>query len=449
MLSRVARPFRWVDLPTELEAVPFESPANQLAKSIEQCRQALAQGMAPTPQLKHAFLSSLAQLIKQATCPSHGDSIYRAQVLRYGSPAVKEFVALHTTEKADSRRITGLVDRIAHPAKLARLPLLHGRGCLTQWRASAIAADWSTLSVLSQSLLSAPEPDPHSGRLQVYRSILDSPHLERLRRLQVLRSDPQVQQYSALVSQNSPAAGSIEAQAYGQDAQAIGRKAEDLATHALKALAQRLSHSSTHKYGVFNSLRTPASLCKTSSHAKQEWDAVLLRQVPLAYPYPIWDLCLLLEAKTSVDSACQDFPRLRRGLALLAQAEANKIYPFRSPGGLLYLRGSSLRHLGSDHDTLKQKVLYCCINRPEKRQRLLGPACRMQLLSTPESLDYAWRLQGQHDVHLTLLKPIWTALTECSRFKDILNQLPAQQQARELITQPSDLLMALDQPESE
>ncbi|KAG1257227.1 hypothetical protein G6F65_015994 [Rhizopus arrhizus] len=96
----------------------------------------------------------------------------------------------------------------------------------------------------------------------------------------------------------------------------------------------------------------PASIPASAERAKSEWDAVLLRQTRTDAATPVWDVCLLLEAKASIDAATADLPRLQRGLRLLAHADDNAVYPFQTRQGVMHLRGASLRALPADPSDL-------------------------------------------------------------------------------------------------
>lgn len=189
---------------------------------------------------------------------------------------------------------------------------------------------------------------------------------------------------------------------------------------------------------------------------------------------PIWNVCLLVEAKASADAATKDLPRLLRGVNLLAQADANTTYSFSCREGTVQINGQSLVALKLDlpepdilelgpleppgaiqpsalqrsapkPDTtkLKQTVLYCCDELPENGTRLLSAASRMQLLSTPASLNYATKLQRNQATTLQELEPVWRQLLNSPHWRPVLHQYQTMRQARDLMVHPDDLLEAI------
>src|SRR5690606_20488171 len=134
-------------------------------------------------------------------------------------------------------------------------------------------------------------------------------------------------------------------------------------------------------YRVVTSMRVPASLAAGVERAKTEWDVVLLsRAVGEADTAP-WDVGLLVEAKASIDAVATDFPRLLRGVQLLAGADRKAIYQFQTREGMVQLSGASLSRLSAASADLEKYVLYCCDGTADSSSRLLSAASRMQLLS--------------------------------------------------------------------
>src|SRR5690606_20420442 len=125
----------------------------------------------------------------------------------------------------------------------------------------------------------------------------------------------------------------------------------------------------------------PSSIPGNAERAKSEWDVVLLRQAETLDTEPVWDICLLVEVKASVDAATTDFQRLLRGLRLLANARKDIVYPVTTRQGEMRLSGASLSTLPVDADDLADTVLYCSDASVETAPRLLSAASRMQLLS--------------------------------------------------------------------
>src|SRR5690606_204681 len=109
----------------------------------------------------------------------------------------------------------------------------------------------------------------------------------------------------------------------------------------------------------------------------------------------VWDVCLLVEAKASADAATKDFPRLLKGLEILAEASSDSDYAFSTREGSIRISGASLCALSSHEAELKKFVMYCCDEITEGTPRLLSAASRMQLLSAPASLDFASMLSDR------------------------------------------------------
>jgi hypothetical protein len=218
-----------------------------------------------------------------------------------------------------------------------------------------------------------------------------------------------------------------------------------LGTQALEALARRLNEEAGDgpPYRVVSSMRVPATIPASPDGAKGEWDGVLLRQAGTAESPPAWDICLLMEAKASVDAATSDLPRLLRGLRLLAHAEERVTYTFATRQGPVRLRGQSLRALGGCDAALERIVLYCCDAPADETPRLLGAASRMQLLSTRASLEFAVMPAGARDAEPHALEQVWHQLLHEPRWSAVLNQYPMLCQARDLMAHPDDLLAAI------
>lgn len=187
------------------------------------------------------------------------------------------------------------------------------------------------------------------------------------------------------------------------------------------------------------SLRVPASIPASHERAKTEWDVVLLRRRSAE----AWDVCLLVEVKASVDAATTDFPRLLRGLCLLAQADADIVYAFDTQQGTVPLHGASLRALPTDEASLAATVLYCCDAPAEAAPRLLGAASRMQLLSAPATLAFASALAGTQHADPCDLEPVWHHLLASPKWGAVLHQLPMLRAVRDLMVHTDDLLAAL------
>jgi len=482
ILSKVARRYP----PPQLPALPLsEPPATVLAAVIEQARRALAEGRRPSTSMKQRFLDALAALIRAAMQPENGDPAIQAMVLRHHDAVVREYASLHAHAHSDRRRVRTLVNAIAHPARLRRERQTAastgtgaepeaGTGILAALYDHARAEAWEALASAGRAMLvdAAPpalggasnqgatgaEAAPSSPLNNRLAHLLNSTALRRLRRLDALAAHDAVCRYRTLRDQMGPRARSDAASAGGSASHRRGAAVEAAAARALEALARRLNAAEDGggpRYRVVTSMRAPATLPAHHSHAKTEWDAVLLRQAEDG----TWEIGLLVEAKASVDAAATDLPRLLRGLRLLAQADENAVYTFQTREGAVALRGASLRRLpGSDAD-LAAAVLYCS-NAPEQpAPRLLSAASRMQLLSAPASLAFASTLDadahretGQgpetpaHRETAGRLEPVWRDLLASQRWHAVLNQYSTLCTALGLMVHVRDLEAAAHRP---
>lgn len=412
---------------------------------IEQARAALALGSGPDPSLKGVFLDALAQMIHEAMRAEQGDPAFQAMVLRFRAPQVREFASLSAHAERDRRQVRTAVASVAHPAKLQRLSPGPQREALARLHALASSACWPELADTGKQMLGMPGVSEEPSLARSLRQLVEDGALERLQRLAVLASDEQVRQYEALWNRNGPRSGSPAAAAQGRVAQQRGAAVEASAAHALETLARRLNEApgAQATYRVVTSMHVPASMPGSTERAKSEWDVVLLRQADAGDSTPVWDVCLLVEVKASPDAATTDFPRLLRGLRLLAQAEPDVDYPFATRQGDVLLRGASLSALLVDADRLMDTVLYCCDASAEPAPRRLGAAGRMQLLSAQESLAFASRVAQALPAATQDLEPVWQQLLESSRWKAVLEQYATLRQVRELMVHVDDLLAAV------
>ena len=430
-------------------AIQETGPATALAFAIEQAREALSRGDVPDPALKHYFTAALARLIHEAMHVEGGDPVFQAAVLRHSAAQVREYASLAAHADQDRRLVHSTVNAIAHPAKQERIPPGEQRKDLAQLHACAASASWTALFDTARRLLRTPEATNQLTLERGLTRLLQCPALERLRRLETLASDKLVRRYESLWDRNGPRSGSHAAIARGSASQQRGAAVETLAAQALQVLARRLNEkdgSSAH-YRVVTSMRVPASIPASAERAKSEWDAVLLRQAPMsnastADASTVWDVCLLVEAKASVDAATTDLPRLLRGLRLLAHAEESAVYSFKTRQGAVCLRGASLRALTTDTAGLRMSVLYCCDAAAEAAPRLLSAASRMQLLSAPASVEFASTAQ-KRQTDPESLEPVWHDLLASNKWSGVLHQYPMLRQVRELMVHTDDFLDAV------
>ncbi|MFD4838789.1 3-deoxy-D-arabino-heptulosonate 7-phosphate synthase [Achromobacter sp. NPDC058515] len=445
-LRAVARRYRVPPMPAATPAMQESDPATALAIAIEQARVALLGGAAPDAAVKRLFVESLARLIREAMRAPQGDPVFQAMALRHRAPRVREHASLSAHAGQDRRAVHTAINGIAHPGKQQRLPPGPQREALAQLHAAAGSASWSALAAIARHVLALPETGHDAPVRRGLTQLLDDPGLARLQRLDALASDELVQQYQSLWDRNGPRPGSPAAAAQGSASRRRGAAVEALAAQALEALARRLGAETGAPYRVATSMRVPASMPGSAERAKTEWDAALLRQAPIADATPAWDVCLLVEAKASVDAATTDLARLLRGLRLLAQADASVAYPFECGQGTLRLTGASLSALTTDEAGLARTVLYCCDAPAEPAPRLLGAAGRMQLLSAQASLEFAARLADGQAVEAQDLEPLWHELLTSRQWGAVLNQYPMLRQVRDLMVHTDDLLAAVNGP---
>lgn len=442
ILRSIPRPYR---LPALQKA--DRRPSTLLAFTLEQARRAQAAGEAPDAGLEHSFIDAIAALIRDALQEESGDPAFQAMALKHGSPTVREHAALSSRLQHDRRRVHNLVNAFAHPAKLQRLPPGVQRSTLAQLHAAVSASAWPAVLEAINHLLAMQVPRSDTGLTESLKQLKEEPALQRLQQLEALQTHEEVQQYLSLWEQQGPTANSRAAAREGAAGRRRGINVETLTKHALQALAQRLNEAQPQAlpYRVVSSLHVPASFPNRQKGAKTEWDAVLLRQAPGAAAdtaTTAWDICLLVEAKASADAAGTDLPRLLRGLRLLAQADPQQLYSFKAREGLIPLRGESLSTLPTDAGWLQHTVLYCSNDSNNKEPRLLSAAARMQLLSAPQSLQFATALKQGQPVDTQCLQALWQEILNAGQWHAVLHQYETLRQARELMVHTDDLLQA-------
>ncbi|MFY3552416.1 3-deoxy-D-arabino-heptulosonate 7-phosphate synthase [Achromobacter insolitus] len=429
-----------------ISRIPTEgaSPATALAVAIERARLSLEAGGTPPPALKHAFLDALERLIRDALREPDGDPVFQAMLLRHRLASVREYASLSARAAQDRREIIAAANAIAHPAKVERMPAGPAREAMAALHAAAVSESWTTLPAAARHLLALSSATGQPSAAAALDRLPASPALERLRRLDELAAEDEVRRYCALWEQQGPRPGSAGALAEGNASRRRGDAVEALALQALQALARRLNDAEGRQaYQAVSSMRVPPTIPANAERAKSEWDAALLRRCADENAPPAWDLCLLLEAKASADAAATDFPRLLRGLRLLAHADPQTDYAFSTRQGRFALRGASLRGLPVDGPRLDATVLYFCDGPAESIPRLLSAASRMQLLSAPPSLEYASRA-AQDQNAAQALAPVWQLLLESPQWASVLHQYPTLCQARELMVHADDLTDAIN-----
>ncbi|EJE55060.1 hypothetical protein PMI14_00060 [Acidovorax sp. CF316] len=443
VLRTAARRYR---LPAEPEAGPQAGPTAAMALALEQVRRARAGAQRPDAATRQSFLEALAHLIREAMRMEDGDAAYQATVLARQAPQVQECIDLQNHAEQDRRQLRAGANAVAHPARRQHCGPGALHDALERLHAQAESGQWAALGDTLQQLLAMAQTADAPALQRSLARLLEGPALARLQRAGALQDDPQVQAYQRLRDRQGPRPGTAEASAYGDMAQQRGAAMETLAARALEALAQRLDRAegSHGAWRVVTSLRVPPSIPASAERAKSEWDAVLLHQAPgTAGQPPAWDVCLLLEAKASVDAVASDFSRLRRGLRLLGHADAGTAYTFLSREGEVRLRGASLGALDRPDTDLRATVLYCTDAPAPPTPHLLAAASRMQLLGAAQSLAFATALAEGRPADAQDLEPVWQALLESPQWEPVLQQYPTLRCVRELMVHVDDLAQAV------
>ena len=444
-LRVVARRYRLPAMDADFSRLQRTNPESALAILIEQARVEMVHGESRDGALKREFVETLAQIVRKALRTESGDPLFQAMVLRHQTAQVREYASLSAQADQDRRFVHASVNAIAHPAKTERiLPGPH-REALTELYERARSASWLAVHDAVQRLFADADVARQPSFQRALMQLVASPALERLQRLEALKSDDLVRQYESLLDRDGLRPGSSKAVAQGIASQQRGCAAEASATQALEALARRLNQAEGEaSFRVVTSMHVPASIPASRERAKTEWDAVLLRHAKTVDHTAVWDICLLVEAKASVDAATTDFARLLRGLRLLARAEENLVYSFQTRQGIVRVHGASLRTLPTDEASLTSTILYCCDGPKEVAPRLLSAASRMQLLSAQGSLEFAGVLTATQHADPRCLEPVWHQLLESPRYRSVLNQYPMLRLVRELMVHSEDLLAAVN-----
>lgn len=435
------------------------NPADVIAVAIETARVLLAGNKTPPDTLCDRFVEALSHMIRDALHDEQGDPAFQAMVLQHTTPDVQKHVLLAASADHDRRALHAVVNTIAHPARQQRAASEPQRKALAKLHTAALSpSSWAEFSATAQRILALPvianEPQI-SSRLE---RLLESDSLQRLISAEALEPTASVQQYLALRERMGPLSGSVDAIQQGFASERRGAAVEAKAAQALSTLAGLLNRaaSSADAYRAVTSLRVPASMPGNPHRAKTEWDAVLLQkherstpggdETELASEPATWNIFLLVEAKASPDATATDFPRLLRGLRLLAHADKDTTYVFESRQGTVPISGLSLNGLSTDKAAVPTSVLYCCDAPADFTPRLLSAAGRMRLLSDPASLAYAQALLEQQAASSKILKPIWQQLLTEPAWQPVLHQYATLHQANELMVHADDFLAALNLP---
>lgn len=438
-LRQAPRRYRMPPLPADPAAARAAGTESALAFALEARRRAPAPGSAPEVQAGALFTEALAALIGGALRPESGDPSFQALVLRSREPAVQEHVRLAAQAAADARALRAAVAAIAHPGRLPQAPAA-SREALAPLHALAAAGDWSGLR---QALQRLPLALADEAQPSARPALLDHPALQRLERGAALLCMAAVQRYRALCEHHAPQAGSAGAVARGRAAARLGAAAEAATVQAFNLIAARLNREARGpgRFSVAQGLRLPGHFPGATGHAKGEWDVALVHGLPEVVAA---DVVLLAEVKASAAAATSDFPRLLRGLARLAQADAQATYALPARGGALHLSGHSLQALRPPDAGLPPQVIYCCASAAEAPPAPLSIAAKAMLLAEPASVDFGRRLVEGEQPDAAALQPLWQTLGQSPSGRALLQQYPLACAAREAMLYPPDLTAAVE-----
>jgi len=440
-LRAAPRRYRLPPLPAHAAAARADGAPAAVAFALEALRVAQERAAPPHAEAQEAFVAGLDALIRDALSPRHGDPAYQAMVLRSLDAEVGDYATLLAQAGADRRAVRGMVDAVAHPGRLRGRAAEAPDERLAPLHALAAAGEWAALrhAVERARAGAAAGEGPAADALQRLRA---EPALARLERGQVLRDSPGVLRYRRLLEQAGPAAGSPEAAVSGRVAAQRGGRAETDVADVLRRIAGRLGDAAAGRaaYRVARSLRTPPAL-GAASRTKAEWDAAIVAERAGAAGA---DIVLLAEVKASPAAATADWPRMRRGLAGLAQARGEAACTFASADGPVHVAPASLRRLQPPGHGLPEHVVYCCVADAESRPPMLSAASRAVLLVEPASLSHAGLLAAGASPPLSNLVPVWHAVAEAPRLHATRCQDRTARAAREAMLHPDDLLEAVE-----
>jgi hypothetical protein len=442
LLRAVPRRYRAPALPESLEAAIAAGSEATLAFAIESARIAEERGVPAPAALGDAFTAALAALIRRAMTPDGGDPVFQAQVLQSRDAQVRDWVQIEGVAAADARTVRAAVDAFAHPGKLRDMPEGARRDGLSSLHALAAGGEWGALAAGAESLLATLGED--EARLKSgLHDLAVHPALLRRIRAEAMHALEPVRRYRALRARRVPPAGSEIALDQGRAAAREGARAEHAAAEALRhvtAFLNDLEGGARGPYRVLRTLLTPRELSGGGDRSKEEWDVAIVRSADGGPG----DVVLLAEVKAAPAAVTSDMPRLLRGLARLAQADAGATFTFASVDGAVRLRGSSLRALDPPGRSLPEPVIYLCSAPTESRATLLGAAAKAVLLSEPASLAFACALaDGAAPPHAGL-RPVWDALPHETRLRATLNQYDTARRAREAMLYTGDLRVSVD-----
>jgi len=416
-----------------------DHPASRIAVALDTLDRAVLSADVVSRDVRESFVEALDGLIREALHPITGDGAFQALVLRRQSEIVQEYAALLPGVKDDLRTLTTVVNRHAHPEKLARMPAGEARASLDRLQRALVEQAWERFRA---EFLVAIERDYGTSLSADLQAVIDGPALQRLQRFATLSTRDSVRQYLALQQGQGPRAGSEHAFAQGVMSKRRGVRVEERAATVLQEWADRLNALpfKEHTYRVVTSVYADTQLPGRVEHAKGEWDAMLLSRSDTESS--VWNVMLIVEVKAAVDAASGDLPRLIRGLHVLASAIKTECYTFSTAQGPVQISGESLSQLPTQMDRLQQQVLYCSDANADEPTRLLSHASRMQLLSLEPSVLYATRLSTGDDTNRQYLYDVWDHLLQPTSGQVLRQQYQWMFGARGLMVHIDDLRAA-------
>ena len=430
-LCEAPRPFLLPPLPADEATARSRGAETALAFALERART----DAATAESTRALFTSSLAELIRRALSPDHGDSVFQAQVLRSQRPDVDEFVRLSASHARDERAVRSQVDAVGHPGKLAHAPAGPLREQRSRLHELATSRSWAALADAAQQL-AAQAPSDAPWR-ETVAGIVRNAALQRLQRFEALQPLEPVQRYMTLLARSGPRAGSDAAADRGRVAAQLGDAAERETTLAFAAIAALLDGAAPEagRHRVITGLRTPQGFPAAGPRTKDEWDVALVRDSSSGA-----QVVLLAEVKAAPPAAAADLPQLLRGLQRLAQADPGSTYAFPSAQGDIDLGGATLRALQPRDGALPRHVIYCCPAAVESSPAMLGAAARSVLLAEPGSIAFATRVLEDASPSEADLDEVWDAVRTAPRLRPVLEQDATARAARNAMLRPAALV---------
>lgn len=454
-LRRAVRRFPPPAMPTDLDAALQVGPAAVVAFCVAKADRPF--GLLPAVVLvesverwRRPFTAALAELLARAVeaDPVDGDAGWQARVLAAGSPDVKHFLEAVALRDREAAAVRPLVDAVAHPGKLDRLPEGDLREGLVRLHLRGRVGDLEGMAREVEALLAGPAADD-PRLVRDLRRLLEDPALSAPPAdARALDASADVLRYQALRRRAMAAArGTPSAAARGALASGRGAATEAAMCQAFERVARLLADKETASrgaraaYRVVHRLRVPAGFPGEAKHLKSEWDVALLR----AGTTDAGDeLVLLAEAKASPEAGGPDLYRLLGGLRRLAQAPDARPIEFSSAEGDVALDARSLSGLAPEGASLPWRVFYGCDAPAEAASPLLSPSARGLLMAHPICLRFAWGLMQGATPSPDELQPLWIELVSQHRLHQVRRQDHMTRVARAAMLHPDDLVAAVE-----